>query len=202
VKTPKLRRVSMRILEADQDRRCRSVLQASCHGAGSSMSCRNCVAALARCGVLDAPCHRRAGHRGREHRHGCGVADRADAQQGAADRIYRSHVDSVHRAHVHLSAILSGLGVGLLPRHMVGADVQQGTLVPLLRQFQPVPEGGIYLVYLPNRTQPHACGCLLTFSPRASDPCRRGRRVGSDRRRKQPVRCQEADRCHRQELGR
>jgi DNA-binding transcriptional LysR family regulator len=33
-------------------------------------------------------------------------------------------------------------------------DLRQGTLVPLLRQFRPVPEGAIYLVYLPNRTQP------------------------------------------------
>ena len=61
------------------------------------------------------------------------------------------------------AAILSGLGVGLLPRHMVGADVRQGTLVPLLRQFQPVPEGGIYLVYLPNRTQPSRVRVLIDF---------------------------------------
>lgn len=61
------------------------------------------------------------------------------------------------------AAILSGLGVGLLPRHMVGADLRQGTLVPLLRQFQPVPEGGIYLVYLPNRTQPSRVRVLIDF---------------------------------------
>ena len=61
------------------------------------------------------------------------------------------------------AAILSGLGVGLLPRHMVGADLRQGTLVPLLRQFQPVPEGAIYLVYLPNRTQPSRVRVLVNF---------------------------------------
>jgi len=33
----------------------------------------------------------------------------------------------------------------------------------LLRQFQPVPEGGIYLVYLPNRTQPSRVRVLIDF---------------------------------------
>jgi DNA-binding transcriptional LysR family regulator len=35
--------------------------------------------------------------------------------------------------------------------------------VPLLRQFQPVPEGAIYLVYLPNRTQPSRVRVLIDF---------------------------------------
>jgi DNA-binding transcriptional LysR family regulator len=46
---------------------------------------------------------------------------------------------------------------------MVGADLRQGTLVPLLRQFRPVPEGAIYLVYLPNRTQPSRVRVLIDF---------------------------------------
>jgi len=46
---------------------------------------------------------------------------------------------------------------------MVGADVRQGTLVPLLRNLQPVPEGAIYLVYLPNRTQPSRVRVLIDF---------------------------------------
>jgi DNA-binding transcriptional LysR family regulator len=61
------------------------------------------------------------------------------------------------------AATLCGLGVGLLPLHMVGADLRQGTLVQVLRQFQPVPEGAIYLVYLPNRTQPSRVRVLIDF---------------------------------------
>jgi DNA-binding transcriptional LysR family regulator len=61
------------------------------------------------------------------------------------------------------AAILSGLGVGLLPRHLVDADVRQGTVVPVLRQFEPTAEGAIYLVYLPNRTQPSRVRMLIDF---------------------------------------
>lgn len=61
------------------------------------------------------------------------------------------------------AAILAGLGVGMLPRHMARADVTQGALVPLLRQYQPLPEGAIYLVYLPNRTLPSRVRVLIDF---------------------------------------
>ena len=55
------------------------------------------------------------------------------------------------------AAILSGLGWACCPSTWWADALRQGTLVPLLRQFQPVPEGAIYLVYLPNRT--HRRGC-------------------------------------------
>jgi DNA-binding transcriptional LysR family regulator len=45
----------------------------------------------------------------------------------------------------------------------VGADLRLGTLVQLLPQFQPMPEGVIYLVYLPNRTQPSRVRVLIDF---------------------------------------
>lgn len=61
------------------------------------------------------------------------------------------------------AAIIAGLGVGLLPRHTVDADVRQGVLVPLLRNYEPVPEGAIYLVHLPNRTQPSRVRVLIDF---------------------------------------
>lgn len=61
------------------------------------------------------------------------------------------------------SAILAGLGVGLLPAHVAGADLRQGELLPLLRQFRIGPEGGIYLVYLPNRTLPSRVRALIDF---------------------------------------
>ena len=61
------------------------------------------------------------------------------------------------------SAVLAGLGMGLLPSYMVGAELRQGTLVPLLRQFQVGREGGIYLVYLPNRTLTSRVRALIDF---------------------------------------
>ena len=61
------------------------------------------------------------------------------------------------------SAVLAGLGIGLLPSYMVGAELRQGQLVPLLRHYQAMPESGIYLVYLPNRTLPSRVRALIDF---------------------------------------
>ena len=61
------------------------------------------------------------------------------------------------------SAILAGMGVGVLPSHMAGEDLRRGELVPLLRRFRIGAEGGIYLVYLPNRTLPSRVRALIDF---------------------------------------
>ena len=61
------------------------------------------------------------------------------------------------------AAVAAGLGIGILPVYMVGDALQQGQLVPLLRQFQVVPESGIYLVYLPNRTLSSRVRALIDF---------------------------------------
>lgn len=61
------------------------------------------------------------------------------------------------------SAVLAGLGIGLLPSYMAGADLRQGDLVPLLRRFQAGAEAGIHLVYLPNRTLPSRVRVLIDF---------------------------------------
>jgi DNA-binding transcriptional LysR family regulator len=61
------------------------------------------------------------------------------------------------------SAVLGGLGIGLLPSYMAGADLQEGRLVPLLRRFQAGPGSGIYLVYLPNRTLSSRVRALIDF---------------------------------------
>ncbi|MEO7760556.1 MAG: LysR substrate-binding domain-containing protein [Casimicrobiaceae bacterium] len=62
------------------------------------------------------------------------------------------------------AAIVAGLGIGLLPTHMAGADLRKGDLVPLLSQFKPDPESNlIYLVYLPNRTMPSRVRVLIDF---------------------------------------
>jgi DNA-binding transcriptional LysR family regulator len=61
------------------------------------------------------------------------------------------------------SAVLAGLGIGLLPSYMVGMDLRNGDLVPLLRHFHGSPDAGIYLVYLPNRTLPSRVRVLIDF---------------------------------------
>lgn len=61
------------------------------------------------------------------------------------------------------AAVAAGLGIGMLPLYMAGDALKQGQLVPLLRQFQVVPESAIYLVYLPNRTLPARVRVLIDF---------------------------------------
>jgi len=61
------------------------------------------------------------------------------------------------------AAVAAGLGIGALPLYMVADALQQGQLVPLLRQFQVVPESAIYLVYLPNRTLSSRVRALIDF---------------------------------------
>ena len=61
------------------------------------------------------------------------------------------------------AAVAAGLGIGILPLYMVGDALRQGQLVPLLREFQVVPESAIYLVYLPNRTLSSRVRVLIDF---------------------------------------
>jgi DNA-binding transcriptional LysR family regulator len=61
------------------------------------------------------------------------------------------------------AALLAGLGIGILPAYMVGDDVREGRLVPMLRRFQVMPESAIYLVRLPNRTLPSRVRALIDF---------------------------------------
>jgi DNA-binding transcriptional LysR family regulator len=65
-------------------------------------------------------------------------------------------MDAVH------AAVLSGLGIGLVPAYMAADDVRRGQLVPLLRQFKSI-ENAIYIVYLPNRTLPSRVRALIDF---------------------------------------
>jgi DNA-binding transcriptional LysR family regulator len=61
------------------------------------------------------------------------------------------------------AAVVAGLGIGILPIYMVADALRQGELVPLLRQFQVVPESAIYVVYLPNRTTSSRVRVLIDF---------------------------------------
>jgi DNA-binding transcriptional LysR family regulator len=61
------------------------------------------------------------------------------------------------------AAVVAGLGIGILPAYMVGDALRKQHLVPLLRQFQFMPESAIYLVYLPNRTLSSRVRALIDF---------------------------------------
>jgi len=60
------------------------------------------------------------------------------------------------------AAILAGLGIGLLPTHVAGTDLQRRELVPVLRSYD-AGAGTLYLVYLPNRTLPSRIRVLIDF---------------------------------------
>jgi len=61
------------------------------------------------------------------------------------------------------TAIIAGLGIGILPAYMTGDDLRKGVLVPLLSQYQAVPESAIYLVYLPNHALPSRVRALIDY---------------------------------------
>ena len=61
------------------------------------------------------------------------------------------------------AAVAAGIGIGILPLYIAGEALQQGQLLPLLREFQVVPESAIYLVYLPNRTISSRVRALIDF---------------------------------------
>jgi len=61
------------------------------------------------------------------------------------------------------AAVMADLGIGIVPAYMAADALRQGLLVPLLRNFQVMPESAIYLVYLPNRTLPSRVRALIDF---------------------------------------
>lgn len=61
------------------------------------------------------------------------------------------------------AAVAAGLGISFLPLYMVHDALRERQLVPLLRQFQILPESAIYLVYLPNRTLSSRVRALIDF---------------------------------------
>lgn len=60
-------------------------------------------------------------------------------------------------------AVVSGLGLGILPTFMASADVRAGALAPVLQQYQVVGNLGIYLVYLPTRFVPRKVRAFVDF---------------------------------------
>lgn len=68
------------------------------------------------------------------------------------------------------AAVVAGLGISVLPIYMVADALRQGQLVPMLRNFQILPESAIYLVYLPNRTLSSRVRALIDFLAQRFSP--------------------------------
>jgi DNA-binding transcriptional LysR family regulator len=57
----------------------------------------------------------------------------------------------VNSMSVLRSLVLSGVGIGVFPRYLVGTDLRDGHLVALLEEFAPPPGNALYLTFMPNR---------------------------------------------------
>lgn len=61
-------------------------------------------------------------------------------------------------------AVVGGLGIGIFPMYAVGAELLEGSLVPLLDDYRISVFGSkLYLLTMPNRYQTMATRYLLTF---------------------------------------
>lgn len=83
-----------------------------------------------------------------------------DGQQHSVPVNARFETDDMDAAH---AAVMAGLALGVLPAYVATNDLRLGRLVPLLTDYQVLPDIGIYLVYLPNRTLPKRVRTLIDF---------------------------------------
>lgn len=75
---------------------------------------------------------------------------------------------------LHLLA-RAGLGVALLPRHLLQQDFAQGRLLRLLPGWRPVVDAALYAVYLPNRYGLPKLRVFVDFLLEKFEPARRPR---------------------------
>ena len=79
----------------------------------------------------------------------------------------RFETDDMDASH---AAVIAGLGIGVLPIYVAADDLRRGRLAPLLREVEILPDFGIYLVYLPNRTLPRRVRTLIDFLVQRFEP--------------------------------
>ncbi len=79
----------------------------------------------------------------------------------------RFETDDMDAAH---AAVLSGLALGVLPIYVAANDLHLGRLVPLLANYQVLPDIGIYLVHLPDRTMPKRVRTFIDFVQQCFKP--------------------------------
>ena len=82
----------------------------------------------------------------------------------------RRHVDVAIRGPLVIdetdgvfSALIAGLGIGIVPLYMAADALREGRLVHVLPDYELVNESAIYLVYLPNRTLPSRVRAFVDF---------------------------------------
>ena len=81
-----------------------------------------------------------------------------------------NHVDPLH------TLALAGLGVALLPSHLVREDFRAGRLVRLLPDWRPVIDAALYAIYLPSRYGMPKLRVFVEFLLEKLEPARRPRR--------------------------
>jgi DNA-binding transcriptional LysR family regulator len=74
-----------------------------------------------------------------------------------------SHAITVNSGHAMRNAIRAGLGLGMLPAVLVQADIQRGTLVPVLEDWQ-LPERPMSLLYHRDRHMPLRTKRFIAFA--------------------------------------
>jgi DNA-binding transcriptional LysR family regulator len=89
-------------------------------------------------------------------------------REGETLRWTPSNVITVNAGHAMRNAVLAGLGLGMLPAVLVQADLQSGTLLPILEDWQ-LPEQPMSLLYhrdrhLPLRTKRFIAFALSQFA--------------------------------------
>jgi DNA-binding transcriptional LysR family regulator len=89
-----------------------------------------------------------------------------DGQQHAVPVTARFETDDMDALH---AAVVAGMGIGVLPVYVAADDMRRGRLVPLLREFQLLPDVA---------RSPGACARSSTSSCNGSSPRRLGRPVG------------------------
>lgn len=92
---------------------------------------------------------------------------RRDGQLRVVPVAARFETDDMDASH---AAVVAGLGIGVLPIYVAADDLRRGRLVPLLREVEILPDFGIYLVYLPNRTLPRRVRTLIDFLVQRFEP--------------------------------
>jgi DNA-binding transcriptional LysR family regulator len=92
---------------------------------------------------------------------------RRDGQTYSVRVKTRFETDDMDALH---AAVLSGLGVAVVPHYVAAEDLRLGRLVRLFPDVAVPPDVGIFLVWLPNRTIPLRVRTLGTFLQKRFKP--------------------------------
>lgn len=92
---------------------------------------------------------------------------RHDGETHAVRVNARFETDDMDALH---AAVLSELGIAVVPHYVCADDLNRGRLVRLFPSMTIPPDVGIYLVWLPNRTIPLRVRTLITFLEKRFKP--------------------------------